>query len=92
LPRVVDPKDIRPESTGYQNGIDWHLDWGASQFLTKTLQAGAVGYFYNQLTPDHGCSPSLCPFASTHKIGLTIGDAMETEFLVYDDYLVPNER
>ena len=30
-------------NTGYQNGIDWHLDWAASQFLTKTLQIGAVG-------------------------------------------------
>ena len=61
-------------STGYQNGIDWHLDWGASQFLTKTLQVGAVGYFYNQLTPDRGCSPSLCPFESrTIGIGPQLG-------------------
>ncbi len=22
--------------TNYQNGVDWHLDWGASQFLTRT--------------------------------------------------------
>lgn len=51
-------------STGYQNGIDWHLDWGASQFVTKTLQIGVVGYFYDQLTPDSGCAPSLCPFES----------------------------
>jgi hypothetical protein len=61
-------------STNYQNGIDWHLDWGASQFLTKTLQIGAVGYFYNQLTPDRGCSPSLCPFESrTVGIGPQLG-------------------
>ncbi len=61
-------------STGYQNGIDWHLDWGASQFLTKTLQVGAVGYFYNQLTPDGGCLPALCPFESrTMGIGPQIG-------------------
>jgi hypothetical protein len=51
-------------STDYQNGIDWHLDWGASQFLTKTLQVGVVGYVYNQLTPDSGCIPELCPFES----------------------------
>jgi hypothetical protein len=61
-------------STGYQNGIDWHLDWGASQFLTKTLQIGAVGYVYNQLTSDRGCSPSLCPFESrTVGIGPQLG-------------------
>jgi hypothetical protein len=51
-------------STGYTNGIDWHLDWGASQFLTKQLQIGLVGYFYDQLTPDSGCAPILCPFES----------------------------
>jgi hypothetical protein len=51
-------------STNYQNGIDWHVDWGASQFLTKTWQVGAVGYFYQQLTADSGCAPILCPFKS----------------------------
>ena len=30
-------------ATQYQNGIDMHLDWGASQFLTKQLQLGLVG-------------------------------------------------
>ena len=51
-------------STNYTNGIDWHLDWGASQFLTKQLQVGLVGYIYDQLTPDSGCAPILCPFES----------------------------
>jgi len=46
-------------STGYQNGIDWHVDWGASQFLTKTMHVGAVGYFYQQLTADSGAAPFL---------------------------------
>lgn len=41
-------------STNYQNGIDWHVDWGLSQFLTKQLQVGAVGYVYRQLTADSG--------------------------------------
>jgi hypothetical protein len=51
-------------ATDYRNGIDWHTDWGASQFLTKQLQVGLVGYFYNQLTADQGCLPQLCPFKS----------------------------
>ncbi len=51
-------------STNYTNGVDLHLDWGASQFLTKQLQVGLVGYIYNQLTPDSGCAPILCPFES----------------------------
>ncbi len=46
-------------STNYQNGIDWHLDWGASQFLSKQLFVGAVGYFYDQLTADSGSAPIL---------------------------------
>src|SRR5215813_6697655 len=33
------------EHTNYQNGIDMHLDWGASQFLTKQWQVGVVGYW-----------------------------------------------
>jgi hypothetical protein len=51
-------------STGYTSGIDMHLDWGASQFLSKQLMVGLVGYFYEQLSPDHGCAPVLCPFES----------------------------
>jgi hypothetical protein len=51
-------------STGYQNGVDWHLDWGASQFVTKQLQLGAVGYFYQQVTPDQGAAAILGSFES----------------------------
>ena len=51
-------------STGYRNGDDWHVDWSASQLLTKDLRAGAVGYYYQQVTADSGCAPILCPFES----------------------------
>jgi hypothetical protein len=51
-------------STGYTNGIDAHLDLGASKFVTKQLQLGLVGYYYQQLTADSGCAPQLCPFKS----------------------------
>lgn len=40
--------------TDYQNGIDSHLDWAASQFLSEQLHVGLVGYFYYQLTGDSG--------------------------------------
>jgi hypothetical protein len=46
-------------STGYQNGIDWHFDWAASQFVTKTTQVGVVGYFFRQLTADRGAAAFL---------------------------------
>jgi len=51
-------------STNYQNGIDWHLDWGASQFLSKQFLVGGVGYFYAQLSPDRGSAPILGPVSS----------------------------
>jgi hypothetical protein len=51
-------------STNYTSGIDWHLDWGASQFLTKQTLLGLVGYVYDQVTPDRGCAPIICPFQS----------------------------
>jgi hypothetical protein len=51
-------------ATNYTNGVDFHLDWGASQFLTKQLQVGLVGYVYDQLTADSGCAPILCPMES----------------------------
>jgi hypothetical protein len=46
-------------STGYNNGIDWHIDWGASQFVSPTVHIGAVGYFYQQITPDQGAAAFL---------------------------------
>src|SRR3974390_333310 len=50
--------------TQYQNGINMHLDWGASQFLTKQLQVGLVGYFYDQLSCDSGSGDRLGCFES----------------------------
>jgi hypothetical protein len=50
--------------TEYQNGIDMHLDWGASKFLTKQLQVGLVGYAYQQLTCDGGSGNRLGCFES----------------------------
>jgi hypothetical protein len=46
-------------STDYQNGIDWHLDWGASQFVSQAVQIGLVGYFYQQVTADSGAPAFL---------------------------------
>jgi hypothetical protein len=50
--------------TNYLNGTDFHLDWGASQFLTKQLFIGPVGYVYNQLTGDSGSGDRVGPFES----------------------------
>jgi hypothetical protein len=56
--------NLKNTQTDYQNGIDWHLDWGASQFLSKQVFVGAVGYVYQQLTADTGQSPILGEFKS----------------------------
>jgi hypothetical protein len=56
--------NLKNTQTDYQNGIDWHLDWGASQFLSKQVFIGAVGYLYQQLTADTGQSPILGEFKS----------------------------
>ena len=52
------------EHTNYQNGIDMHLDWGASQFLTKQWQVGIVGYWYDQLSCDSGSGDRVGCFES----------------------------
>jgi len=41
-------------ATQYQNGVDMHFDWGASQFLTKQVQVGLVGYAYKDIGCDTG--------------------------------------
>ena len=46
-------------STNYKNGIDSHLDWAASQFLSANWEVGVVGYVYYQLTGDSGSGAKL---------------------------------
>jgi hypothetical protein len=51
--------------TQYQNGVDFHLDWAASQFFfSKRLQIGLVGYVYDQLTCDSGSGNKVGCFES----------------------------
>lgn len=60
--------------TDYQNGVDFHLDWGASQFLSKQLHVGLVGYAYQQLTGDSGTGATLGDFKSrVFGIGPQVG-------------------
>ena len=52
------------QSTQYQNGVDMHFDWGASQFLTKQFQIGLVGYVYNEIGCDSGSGDRVGCFQS----------------------------
>src|SRR3974390_1215447 len=51
-------------ATQYQNGVDMHLDWGASQFLTKQVQVGVVGYLYQEIGCDSGTGDRVGCFRS----------------------------
>ncbi|WP_454621797.1 SphA family protein [Bradyrhizobium cenepequi] len=71
----------------YQNGIDFHVDWAASQFVSKNIQIGVAGYFYQQLTGDSGPGAKLGPFK-----GRTVGIGPEIGFIFpvtqgYEGYL-----
>jgi len=66
--------NFKNPDTQYRNGIDFHLDWGVSQFLSKQVFVGAVGYFYHQLTADDGAPAILGDFKSrVTGIGPQIG-------------------
>jgi len=75
--------NFKNPDTQYQNGIDMHLDWGASQFLTKEWQIGLVGYVYQQLTCDSGSGDRVGCFRSRV---LGIGPQVGHIFKVSDDY------
>lgn len=63
--------------TNYRSGIDGHLDWGASLFLSEDVHAGLVGYYFQQLTGDSGTGAKLGAFKS--RIG-AIGPQLGTTF------------
>ncbi len=51
--------NLKNQDTNYQNGIDFHFDWGVSHFLSKQVFVGFVGYAYQQVTDDFGQHPIL---------------------------------
>jgi hypothetical protein len=71
----------------YQNGIDFHLDWGASQFISKNVHIGLVGYYFQQITDDSGPGAKLGGFR-----GQAIGLGPQIGFIIpiskdYQGYL-----
>ena len=71
----------------YQNGIDFHLDWGASQFLSKNVHVGLVGYYFQQITDDSGPGAKLGGFR-----GRAVGLGPQIGFIIplskeYQGYL-----
>lgn len=61
-------------STNYQSGVDSHLDWAVSQFLSQNWQVGLVGYVYYQLIGDSGSGDHVGSFKSrVASIGPEVG-------------------
>lgn len=56
--------NFKNPDTQYRSGIDFHLDWGASKFLSKQVFVGLVGYAYQQITDDFGQPAVLGGFRS----------------------------
>ena len=52
------------DDTHYRNGIDSHIDWAASQFLSEQVHVGVAGYLYYQLSGDSGSGATLGSFKS----------------------------
>jgi hypothetical protein len=61
-------------TTNVQSGVDFHLDWGASQFLSKQFFVGLVGYAYDQVTGDSGSGNKVGAFESrVFSVGPQLG-------------------
>jgi hypothetical protein len=66
--------NFKNPDTQYQSGIDFHFDWGVSQFLSKQVFVGFVGYAYQQITDDFGQPAVLGGFRSrVYGIGPQLG-------------------
>jgi hypothetical protein len=61
-------------TSNVQSGVDFHLDWGASQFLSKQFFVGLVGYAYDQVSPDGGSGNLVGSFESrVFSVGPQVG-------------------
>lgn len=84
--------------TNYQNGIDSHLDWSASHFVTPQTHLGLVGYVYHQLTGDSGSGAVLGDFKSrVSAVGPQVGhffkvgkDTWYVNLKGYDEFAASN--
>lgn len=60
--------------TNVKNGVDSHLDWGLSQFLSASWEVGIAGYVYYQLSGDSGSGNRVGAFKSrVASVGPEVG-------------------
>ena len=66
--------NLKNTATQYQSGVDMHFDWGASQFVSKQVQVGLVGYVYKQIGCDSGSGDRIgCLRSQVAGIGPQLG-------------------
>ena len=49
-------------ATNYQSGAELHFEWAVNQHFPFGLAAGVGGYFYQQVTDDHGSGDQFGAF------------------------------
>jgi hypothetical protein len=69
------PYNLMNPDLQYRNGNDFQVDWAASQFVSKNVQIGLVGYVYQRVTGDSGPGAKLGPF-----LGRAIGIGPQIAF------------
>ena len=52
------------DKTDYKTGTEFHLDFAANQFLSKSFAVGIKGYWYQQISGDSGSGALLGDFKS----------------------------
>ena len=81
--------NLENDSTHYQNGVDSHIDYAVSQFLSESFHVGLTGYLYYQLSGDSGSGDLEGSFES--KIA-AIGGEMGYMFKLCDHPAYANVR
>ena len=72
-------------TTQYQSGMDAHIDVGTSWSFNDSFYVGAVGYLFNQLSPDTGGGALLGDFRSrVAGAGPQVGWTLEVGRLATD--------
>lgn len=56
--------NFQNNATQYRNGVDSHIDWALSQFLSEKVHIGVAGYVYYQLSGDSGSGDKVGAFES----------------------------
>ncbi|TIL60552.1 MAG: transporter [Mesorhizobium sp.] len=60
-------------ATDYRTGNEFHFEWAAVQHFNERLDAGFVGYFYQQVSGDSGAGATSDFKGRVSAIGATVG-------------------